>query len=68
MHMEVGGILNCQSLPPKYCSKLSSVVLFCCIERELFSESNYLVPNQDRQYMSAQALIPAFSECFMIGM
>lgn len=68
MHMEVGGILNYQSHPPKCFSTLSSGVLFCCIDEELFIESDYLVSNQDKQYMSAQALIPAFSECFMIGM
>lgn len=53
MHMEVGGILNYQSLPPKYLSTLSSGDLFCYIEGELFGESNYLASNQDKQYISA---------------
>lgn len=66
--MAVGGILNYQSLPPKYFSTFSRGLFFCSIEGEHFSESDYLVSNQDKQYMSAQALIPAFSECFMIGM
>lgn len=30
--------------------------------------TNYFASNQDRQYMSVQALIPLFTECFMIGM